>query len=353
MFSSSDYAPEGFAGLPGMHARGGRMFKAQYRCYSVTMFTDRKEIEEGGKIIMPPSALDQLTQLNTQYPMLFKLTNPGTANTTSHCGVLEFIADEGKVFIPYWMMQNLCLAEGDFLNVESAILPLGNYAQVQPQSKEFLDIYNPKAVLEASLRKLSCLSKDDMLKIAYNQKVYQFRVLKLKPADAVSIIECDLSVDFAPYVGHEEDERQQQAERQKRVHPLEQAAEQLRISEEKRIEKAVREAVEQSGGFKVFHGAGNVLDAGGRGAKKGRKRGKAAAGSGGASSAPNGASTDGAAENMDSAEPRTRGVPNYNYVKGTLTFARVFPKKQDLDKEEDASFNAFGGSGHCLRKRRR
>ena len=48
-FSSSDYAPEGFAGLPGMHARGGRMFKAQYRCYSVTMFTDRKEIEEGGK----------------------------------------------------------------------------------------------------------------------------------------------------------------------------------------------------------------------------------------------------------------------------------------------------------------
>ena len=44
------------------------------------------------------------------------------------------------------MMQNLCLAEGDFLNVESAILPLGNYAQVQPQSKEFLDIYNPKAV---------------------------------------------------------------------------------------------------------------------------------------------------------------------------------------------------------------
>ena len=29
------------------------------------------------------------------------------ASRTTHCGVLEFVADEGKVYIPYWMMQNL------------------------------------------------------------------------------------------------------------------------------------------------------------------------------------------------------------------------------------------------------
>ena len=54
-----------------------RPFKTQYRCYSVSMLpgSERDDLEKGGKIIMPPSALDQLTRLNIVYPMLFKLTN--------------------------------------------------------------------------------------------------------------------------------------------------------------------------------------------------------------------------------------------------------------------------------------
>ena len=51
---------------------------------------------------MPPSALDQLTRLNVVYPMLFKLTNR-RADRVTHCGVLEFVADEGKVYLPYWV----------------------------------------------------------------------------------------------------------------------------------------------------------------------------------------------------------------------------------------------------------
>lgn len=51
---------------------------------------------------MPPSALDQLTRLNVVYPMLFKLTNSKKSRIT-HAGVLEFVADEGKIYIPYWV----------------------------------------------------------------------------------------------------------------------------------------------------------------------------------------------------------------------------------------------------------
>lgn len=53
-------------------------------------------------VIMPPSALEQLTRLNINYPMLFKLTNKKTLRVT-HSGVLEFVADEGKVFLPLWV----------------------------------------------------------------------------------------------------------------------------------------------------------------------------------------------------------------------------------------------------------
>ena len=65
---------------------------------------ERDDLEHGGKIILPPSALDQLTRLNIVYPMLFKLTNM-SANRTTHCGVLEFVADEGKVCFYYMIFE--------------------------------------------------------------------------------------------------------------------------------------------------------------------------------------------------------------------------------------------------------
>ena len=97
-----------------------RPFNTQYRCYPVAMLpgSERSDVEGGGKIIMPPSALDQLTRLNIVYPMLFKLTNKRIDKTT-HCGVLEFVADEGKIYIPYWMMQNLMVEEGGLVQVRS------------------------------------------------------------------------------------------------------------------------------------------------------------------------------------------------------------------------------------------
>ena len=71
---------------------------------------ERPEVNRGGKIIMPPSALESLSRLNISYPMLFKIENRAK-NRTSHTGVLEFIADEGKVYLPGWMMRNLVLSE--------------------------------------------------------------------------------------------------------------------------------------------------------------------------------------------------------------------------------------------------
>ena len=40
--------------------------------------------------------------MHVEYPMLFSVTNRATGGST-HCGVLEFIADEGHVYMPYWV----------------------------------------------------------------------------------------------------------------------------------------------------------------------------------------------------------------------------------------------------------
>ena len=44
------------------------------------------------------------------------------------------------------MMQNLYLQEGDLVAIESASLPVATFARFQPQTVDFLDITNPKAV---------------------------------------------------------------------------------------------------------------------------------------------------------------------------------------------------------------
>ncbi|XP_022132625.1 uncharacterized protein LOC111005442 [Momordica charantia] len=53
-------------------------------------------------VIMPPSALDRLASLQIDYPMLFELRNDAVERV-SHCGVLEFVAEEGMIYMPYWV----------------------------------------------------------------------------------------------------------------------------------------------------------------------------------------------------------------------------------------------------------
>ncbi|MED6179704.1 hypothetical protein PIB30_003028 [Stylosanthes scabra] len=150
------------------------------------------------KVIMPPSALNRLASLHMDYPMLFELSN-GASNRISHCGVLEFTADEGTIYMPYWMMQNLLLQEGDSVSVKNVSLPKGTYVKLQPHTKDLLDISNPKAMLERRLRNYSCLSRGDTIMVEYNKNKYYIDVLETKPGgNAVSIVDTDCEVDFAP-----------------------------------------------------------------------------------------------------------------------------------------------------------
>lgn len=135
--------------------------------------------------------------MNVQYPMLFELQNPNTSQLT-HCGVLEFTAEEGNVYIPYWMMQILFLEEGDFIHVRNVTLPHATYVKLQPHETAFIDIANPKAVLEIAFRNFSCLTRGDVIQVQYNDRKYDLNVIDVKPNTygAVSIVETDVQLDF-------------------------------------------------------------------------------------------------------------------------------------------------------------
>jgi len=165
--------------------------------------------------LLPPSALDTLARLHIEYPMLFEVSSVEAGKRT-HCGVLEFSAPEGSAYIPFWMMQNLMLEEGGMVLIKNVSLPKASYVKFKPQSMDFLDITNPRAVLERALRSFSCVTKGDTICIPYNSKKYYLEVCEVKPADAACIIETDCNVDFEAPVGYEEHiQRQSQAASEK------------------------------------------------------------------------------------------------------------------------------------------
>jgi ubiquitin fusion degradation protein 1 len=83
--------------------------------------------------------------------MLFQLTSERSGKST-HAGVLEFIAEEGRVYVPRWMMISLGLEEGELIAVSNKHLPQGKFVKIEPQSVEFLNISDPKAVYETTIK---------------------------------------------------------------------------------------------------------------------------------------------------------------------------------------------------------
>lgn len=109
------------------------------------------------------------------------------------------------------MMQTLALDPGDLLQIKSTDLPSGKFIKIQPQSTNFLDISDPKAVLENAFQNYACLTRGDIFTFAYNDSVYEMAVLETKPEvavkGAIGVLETDLEVDFAPPIGYEEPKR--------------------------------------------------------------------------------------------------------------------------------------------------
>jgi len=315
----------------GGYAYHGNSFEQTYRCYPASFF-DKPHLEGGDKVIMPPSALDRLASLHIEYPMLFELHNDATQRI-SHCGVLEFVAEEGMIIMPYWMMQNMLLQEGDTVHVKNATLPKGTYVKLQPHTTDFLDISNPKAILEKTLRNFSCLTTGDSIMVAYNNKQYYIDIVETKPASAVSIIETDCEVDFAPPLDYKEPEKPRQPTVLASKAPAEDG----------------NTAAEDEPKFKPFTGFGKRLD------------GKASKLQ--ASEVPSTAPSDSNKRaNQQISAPAASGASSYSRQKtGKLVFGssasnnkepQKAPAKEEqpAKKDDELRFQAFSGKSYSLKR---
>ena len=130
----------------------------------------------------------------------------------------------------------------------------------------------------------------------------------MQPAAAVSIIECDMNVDFEAPPGYEEP----------RVAPV--------PMEEEEPELDISQMLPEQSGFIAFAGSGNRLD--------GKKK-----------------RTNSETEIQErQLKEYTRGIPDYNFEAGNIRFIRARKPKDSEEKENEDSFKAFEGKGQSLRQ---
>lgn len=167
----------------------------------------------GDKIKLPSSCFTELSDQGAldKGPMYFRLSKiddsgpPGSDATakqerqTTHSGVLEFTAKEGSVELPPHVWSNLFSGDSPdvpLIEVCYVSLPKGTYAKLQPDGMGFSDIPNHKAVLETTLRRHATLSEGDIITVNYGELSYKLRILELKPASSVSVLDTDIEVDI-------------------------------------------------------------------------------------------------------------------------------------------------------------
>lgn len=161
------------------------------------------DVDVGNKVLLPASALEELSRMNIQYPMMFSIERVSSRGPKkkSHCSVLEFTAEEGVVYLPLSMIHNLGLdvVNHSYVKLVNVSLPKGSFARLQPFKMEYVTkLPNQRVILERTLRSYACITKGDIIEIKFADDFYDLEVIELSPANAVSIIETDINVEFAP-----------------------------------------------------------------------------------------------------------------------------------------------------------
>ncbi len=137
--------------------------------------------------------------MEVEYPLKFRLQSPGM-DIVAHCGVREFVAEEGRVYLPFWLLSAIGAGEDCPIVVTNVSLPKATYVKLRPRRMAFVELTDPKGVLEVALREFTCVTQGVAIRIPYIGRTFDIDILEVKPdtpMGGASIVETDVEIDFA------------------------------------------------------------------------------------------------------------------------------------------------------------
>lgn len=82
-------------------------------------------------------------------------------------------------------------------------MPAGKLIKIQPHETAFVELPDPRAILENQLRYFVCLTEGETITLNFNDKQYQIDIVEVQPKSkpdmkGVCINETDVEIDFLP-----------------------------------------------------------------------------------------------------------------------------------------------------------
>ena len=180
-------------------------FKQDLPCFSFTCSAQSDELTKrlkySNKILLPPSILYKLNEqqnLNDDSIMFFKVSNK-EMQFGIVCGVQEFSAPPGICHVPYHIMNNIGIEEGSSVEIEKVCPVQGQYMKLRPHKTEFINLSNPKAVLEKIMSlDYPVVSQGQTIELYYKDldRRYLIDIVETNPAAIISIVNTDINIDF-------------------------------------------------------------------------------------------------------------------------------------------------------------
>jgi len=172
--------------------------KTTLMCFSMACSDKPKHVTDrvahSNKIFLPESMLYKYEK--EQFPLYFKLTQPEYGVSTV-CGVEEFTGPPGCFVVPHRIMEHLLICDGQNIDVQLCHPLKGSYIKLKPRKTAFIELSNPKAVLERFMSKdYPVISVGDTLSINHLDTIYHIDVVECQPGNSINILNTDVNLDF-------------------------------------------------------------------------------------------------------------------------------------------------------------
>jgi hypothetical protein len=147
---------------------------------------------ENDKVKLPQSVLNELHTkgaFSCGRPVMFQIQPQSVmGGRITHCGVLEFTAEEGTIEIPTKVYQNLFIETIDSISpptvtLKYIVLPKITAVQFQPKLNLFSQLGPIKLILEENLQQHTTLTLGDTLTIWSRGQAHEIVVTDLEPKD--------------------------------------------------------------------------------------------------------------------------------------------------------------------------
>lgn len=172
-------------------------------CFSYSCSTQNddviKELSASSMVLLPESILFQIEgDEDISFPLFFNIKNKESSYGYV-CGVKSFTSPPGVCHVPFYIMQQIGINEGDTINIELVDLPEGDYIKIRPHKTEFINLSNPKSILERMLSlHYPVVTQGHTISIYHEtlDKNFLIDIVETKPAESIKIINKNINLDF-------------------------------------------------------------------------------------------------------------------------------------------------------------